>query len=295
MAKQSYSLTYCNGKLVTGPDRGNFYTTLALVVCPEIVFLIVTIPDLFDVIGLGTIAILIANLYLWLLCLASLIYTSLTDPGIIPRGPEMPEDPSNPWKNLPPSSQNIMLAGEEYELKWCNTCNIYRPPRATHCGTCNNCVDRFDHHCPWTGNCIGRRNYQSFLIFVYSVMFNCLYVGGFGIACLALIGIRDDKDFTGLFEEGRNIVTGLLVIYCALAECSVAILGGLHCLLVFKSQTTNEHIKGTYTNRKNPFNEGCLKNFCYLWCAPGYGRFTTLQDSNAESNGKLTYELSQRS
>ena len=86
-------------------------------------------------------------------CFASAIFwfvvTSFTDPGIIPRGPR-PEKP-------PPGTRQVIdpLSGAVHYETWCTTCNIYRPPRASHCSDCDNCVRDFDHHCPFTRNCIG--------------------------------------------------------------------------------------------------------------------------------------------
>jgi len=45
-----------------------------------------------------------------------------------------------------------------FDLKYCYSCNIYRPPKSHHCRKCNACVDGFDHHCIWLGTCIGANN-----------------------------------------------------------------------------------------------------------------------------------------
>ena len=61
------------------------------------------------------------------------------------------------------------------KIKFCNTCDIYRPPRTIHCGTCGCCIERLDHHCPWVGTCIGKRNYKYFILFMWSVFIMSIY------------------------------------------------------------------------------------------------------------------------
>lgn len=51
----------------------------------------------------------------------------------------------------------------------CSTCQIIRPPRASHCPFCNNCVLVFDHHCGFINNCIGMRNYRYFVLFLVGI------------------------------------------------------------------------------------------------------------------------------
>mmetsp|Transcript_40584 Transcript_40584/g.39141 ORF Transcript_40584/g.39141 Transcript_40584/m.39141 type:complete len:166 (+) Transcript_40584:103-600(+) len=57
--------------------------------------------------------------------------------------------------------------GEElhiYKSRLCKTCDIIRPPLASHCRQCNHCVLQFDHHCGMTNNCVGVRNQFNFVM-----------------------------------------------------------------------------------------------------------------------------------
>ena len=65
--------------------------------------------------------------------------------------------------------------GKSVTVKWNDTCNFYQPPRAHHCSVNNDCIDKFDHHCPWVGTTIGRRNYRTFIGFVFGTTILCIY------------------------------------------------------------------------------------------------------------------------
>lgn len=55
---------------------------------------------------------------------------------------EVPNSGNSPTYRPPPRTKEILIKGQPVKLKYCFTCKIFRPPRASHCSLCDNCVGK---------------------------------------------------------------------------------------------------------------------------------------------------------
>uniref|UniRef100_A0A1I8BVH8 Palmitoyltransferase n=1 Tax=Meloidogyne hapla TaxID=6305 RepID=A0A1I8BVH8_MELHA len=250
-----------------------------------------------------TIAIPIVSSALFLLVISSLLRAAFTDPGIIPRATprevlewERQCQESDPFFQrdewLQPRTRIVNIRGQQVKLKYCFTCCIFRPPRSSHCSICDNCVLNFDHHCPWLGNCIGLRNYRHFFMFVTSLWILDAFMGFCVGLHLYLLSIEKGTFMDALRETPPSLLTGVINV---ISIWSVLGLSGFHIYLLALGQTTNEDIKGTFSQKlhpqvKNPYNTGnCFKNILNVICVPEYPSLLNLRGYLPPEEGPSIY------
>ncbi|NWH97143.1 ZDHC9 Palmitoyltransferase, partial [Tichodroma muraria] len=276
----------CDGRIMMARQKGIFYLTLFLILGTCALFFAFECRYL--AVQLSP-AIPVFAAVLFLFAMATLLRTSFSDPGVIPRALpdeaafiEMEIEATNgtvpQGQRPPPRIKNFQINNQIVKLKYCYTCKIFRPPRASHCSICDNCVERFDHHCPWVGNCVGKRNYRYFYLFILSLSLLTIYIFTFNIVYVALkslkIGFLNTlKETPGTYPSmSLTIFTVLEVLICFFTLWSVVGLTGFHTFLVALNQTTNEDIKGSWTGKnrvQNPYSHGnIVKNCCEVLCGP---------------------------
>lgn len=264
---------FCSGRVITGPDFKTSIGAAAALIIPQPFILAFILPSLMEQLSYGWILYIFDPL-IWIHATVLLFIVGLSDPGIIPRKPD-PSANANPFdyeEKKPLPFKMVTVNAVKMQSKYCETCQLYRPPRAVHCGVCDNCVEKFDHHCPWLGNCIGKRNYRHYLWFLTSIMINILWIIGLGTTDLALRVIN--SQLSGL-DAFINIVLSnpadiILILYALVAAGMVSPLFFFHVGLVSNNLTTNEKLKRVYRGKPNPFDKGSCTNWNEVYCAPTF-------------------------
>ncbi|KAH8703817.1 putative DHHC zinc finger membrane protein [Talaromyces proteolyticus] len=261
-----------NGRFQNSRDKPVNIATGTMVVLPSVLFFVFSASWLWHNVSP---ALPIIFAYIFYICMSSFIHASVVDPGIFPRNlhPMPTSDPSaDPLTLGPPTNDWVMIklatsdvAAMDVPVKYCKTCNIWRPPRCYHCRTCDNCVETLDHHCVWLNNCVGRRNYRYFFTFVSFGTILALYLLGVSLAHILLYKNQQNIDFSEAINKLR--VPFAMVIYGALAAPYPASLWAYHLFLMGRGETTREYLnsqKFKKADRHRPFTQG---NSLWNWIA----------------------------
>ncbi|XP_032936763.1 palmitoyltransferase ZDHHC18 isoform X1 [Catharus ustulatus] len=266
---------YCGGRLMLARHSGVFALTLGLILVTSGLFFAFDCPFLASHL---TLAIPIIAAVLFFFVISCLLQTSFRDPGILPRA--TPSEAADLEKRIdsmgsstyrpPARTMEVVINKYVVKLKYCYTCKMFRPPRTSHCSVCDNCVERFDHHCPWVGNCVGKRNYRYFYAFILSLSFLTAFI----FACVVThLTLRSQRD--GFLATLKTTPASVLeLVICFFSVWSILGLSGFHTYLVASNLTTNEDIKGSWSNKRgsefaNPYShKSILTNCCAVLCGP---------------------------
>ncbi|RVX04916.1 putative protein S-acyltransferase 3 [Vitis vinifera] len=208
----------CGGRLIFGPDVASLFLSTLLIGVPGFTFCIKMLVKIKSDDPHFKYPVLFTGLILTFLDLAFLYMTSGRDPGIVPRNTQPPESDdgldgtsSLEWINdaTPelkiPRTKDVLINGYIIKVKYCDTCMIYRPPRASHCSICNNCVQKFDHHCPWLASVL-----LCVIIGSSSCLYHCQlplwFVGGLTVFHFYLICTNQTtyENFRYRYDKNKN-------------------------------------------------------------------------------------------
>lgn len=196
------------------------------------------------------VALYIVDVLVVISIFASTLAATLMDPGIFPRVAEsdvFPGDADSLYK------ATAMPLNGSFNMKWCNSCQFHRPPRATHCRQIDCCVEEFDHHCPWISNTVGRRNYRHFLVFLTTMSVHLIM--GFGVSVAVVVMVYrncNESEAQCSFTDDEHIVVFVSSIVAAVLSAMwslfVLTLWGFHFVLIVQMSTTNEYYKRSHPN-----------------------------------------------
>lgn len=238
------------------------------------------LPEYINLVGLDNLHIFITvvsvHSVLFLFVLLNFSIATFMDPGRFPKVDikDVIEDNGNHQSG---SYKNVLINDINVRMKWCTTCQFYRPPRSSHCGVCNACIDTMDHHCPWVCNCIGRRNYKYFLNFLISLTIHMTIILSL---CVTLV-VFNKEDLTRI----PIIISMFLIVIVGIFIIPIGGLAGFHLVLVSRGRTTNEQVTGKFRTGVNPFDVGCCTNWRSIICSsivPSYIRYRRNKNQEKE-------------
>ncbi|GLT92570.1 hypothetical protein SLE2022_104010 [Rubroshorea leprosula] len=213
------------------------------------------------------------------------------DPGRVPSSyvPDI-EDAQNPV-------HEIKRKGGD--LRYCQKCSHFKPPRAHHCRVCKRCVLRMDHHCIWINNCVGHANYKIFFVFIVFAVISCIYSLVLLVGSLTNDSQNDEQQTADSFRT-VYVISGLLLVPLTI---TLSVLLGWHIYLILQNKTTIEYHEGVRAMwlaekggkvYKHPYDLGTYENLTMVlgpnilcWLCPtsthiGSGlRFRTTYDNIA--------------
>lgn len=235
---------------VLGPEYRQMIASMILCIAPVVVQAVVFGSELHAALHTFTFLSLA-------LTIATLLWTSIVDPGIVPKR----------MTTLEPNPGRVRLFVNDKEtqgLRYCPTCDIYRGPRTHHCGICGNCVDQFDHHCPWTGTCVGANNYHAFLFFLHALHLLASFIVISSSVVTVSISRKKNIGVVSALEE-LHFIPVVLICFVLLSGVSVTGLMLFHWYLLARNLTTAEFLKSVYDTDNNPWDLGLAKNVFSKW------------------------------
>jgi palmitoyltransferase ZDHHC9/14/18 len=172
--------------------------------------------------------------------LALMLRISCMDPGIIPRRSVAERIYSSRSWDIDTYERLVDPFKDVPGAIFCHTCEVMRPPTASHCSDCDNCVLGFDHHCAVLNNCIGQRNYIYFFSLLPSI---CFLVVAFLFRLKLPSSNNENKS-----ENNSLLYSTLTFISMSIAVSAALLVFGLlayHSWLLFVAKTTTKrHLRG---------------------------------------------------
>lgn len=293
----------CGGRLRTVKQKPINVLTGILVLIPGILFWIFEAKWVWYHVS-PSIVILFS--YFWLIAISFFIKSSMSDPGILPRNIHVPYSMTNASTASKVSSPDeyfniisLPYTADDYKgvaLKYCTTCHIWRPPRASHCSVCNSCILNHDHHCVFLNNCIGYRNYKYFLWFLLSAVIGCILMSVISFIHVFYYRLVIDPSVSTFRSSiSKYPMSFFLCIYSILALTYPFPLLIFHIFLTSYNLTTREYLNNVrgvknlqhFTNQFD--THSIFKNLYINWLGRARG-FSLVRQTDLYQTGDLRFE-----